>query len=108
MSEPEQPYNAGDAGQVAKKQKSQKTRDLQKKAALKKLMGDPEGRMFMWDLLGRCGAFHLSFNTDALIMAFNEGRRDVGNHLMGEITRMSPELYMRMMVESQQKQAEGD
>ena len=77
MNEQQEPYNAGDAGQVGKRQKSQKTRDLVKKAALRKLMGDPEGRMWMWDLLGRCGAFHLSFSTDALVMAFNEGRRDV-------------------------------
>ncbi len=104
MSEDEaQTYNAGDASQVNKRQKSLKTRDLQKKAALKKLMGDPEGRMFMWDLLGRCGVFHLSFSSDALVMAFKEGRRDVGNHLMGEITRISPELYMKMVVEAQQE-----
>jgi hypothetical protein len=104
MSEKQEEYNAGDAAQVNKRQKSQKTRDLQKKAALRKLMGEPEGRMWMWGLLTRCGAFRLSFATDALIMAFNEGRRDIGNHLMAEITRLSPELYMKMVVEAQQEE----
>jgi len=102
--ETETPYNAGDAQAVAKRQKSQKTRELQKKAALRKIMGDPEGRMWMWDLLGRCGAFQLSFSREALIMAFNEGRRDVGNHLIAEITRLNPELYMRMVNENQEKE----
>jgi hypothetical protein len=108
MSEEETPYNAGDPQHVAKRQKGQKTRDLQKKAALKRLMSDAEGRIWMWDLLVRCGAFQLSFSRDALVMAFNEGRRDVGNHLMAEITRMSPELYMRMVVESQTKSRTED
>jgi hypothetical protein len=103
MAEEQTPYNAGNEQHVAKRQKSQKIRDLQKKAALRRLMSDAEGRMWVWDLLVRCGAFQLSFSRDALIMAFNEGRRDIGNHLMADITRISPEMYMRMAVENQEK-----
>ncbi len=98
--EQQTPYNAGDASHVARAQKSKKTRDLQARTALKRFMSDADGRVWMWDLISRCGAFHLSFSTEALVMAFNEGRRDVGNHLIGEINRISPELYMRMAVEN--------
>jgi len=100
MSEKKTPYNAGDANHVAQRQKSKKTRDLQTKTALRTLLSDPAGRMWMWDLLARCGVFHLSFSSDALRMAFNEGRRDIGNQLLGDINRISPEFYMKMQMEN--------
>jgi hypothetical protein len=103
MNEEKTPFNAGDANHVAQRQKSKKTRDLQARTALRDFLGTPGGRIWMWDLLSLCGAFRLSFSTDALVMAFNEGRRDVGNHLIGEINRLSPEFYMKMALENQEK-----
>jgi len=96
-------YNESDAEQVELRREKLKTRELQKKAALKRLLSDQDGRILMWDLLSRCGTFHLSFSTDPLIMAFNEGRRDIGNHLIGEINRIGPQLYMQMAVENRGK-----
>jgi hypothetical protein len=34
-------------------------------------------------------------------MAFQEGRRDIGNQLMAEMNRIGPEYYMKMAVENQ-------
>ncbi|SPJ15389.1 conserved hypothetical protein [Syntrophobacter sp. SbD2] len=104
MAEEQTAYNAGDAQQVAKAKSRQKTRELQKKAALRKIMSDPEGRMWMWDLLSRCGVYHSSYSSDALAMAFHEGHRNIGLHLTAEINRLSPELYTRMVSENQEKE----
>ncbi|MGO8944257.1 MAG: hypothetical protein ACLQJ7_11365 [Syntrophobacteraceae bacterium] len=106
MADEQVPYNAGDAQQVAKAKSKQKTRDLQKKAALRKIMSDPEGRMWMWDLLSRCGVYHSSYSSDALAMAFHEGHRNIGLHLTAEINRLSPEMYARMVAENQEKEKE--
>ncbi len=106
MAEEEVPYNAGDPNHVAKRQKSKKTRDEHKKLALQRFLSDPAGRMWMWDLLTLCGVAHLSFSSDALVMAFNEGRRQVGNQVIGEINKVGPEYYMRMAVENQEREAE--
>ncbi|MGA2735130.1 MAG: hypothetical protein ABSG35_21335 [Syntrophobacteraceae bacterium] len=89
---------------MAKAKSRQKTRGLQKKAALRKLMSDAEGRMWMWDLLTLCGIFHSSFSVEALRCAFNEGRRDIGLRLLADINQLSPELYIRMMGENQEKE----
>jgi len=102
MSEEKAPYNAGDAQQVAKRRNIGKSRDLQAKAALRRLMSDAEGRMWMWDLLTRCGVYHSSYSSDALAMAFHEGHRNIGLHLTAEINRLSPELYVRMVNENQE------
>jgi len=101
MNEETHEYNAGDANQVGRRQKRKKLWQMQKQSALRSLMGVPEGRMWMWDLLGQCGVFHLSFSSDALVMAFNEGKRGVGNQLLAEINRTTPELYMKMVIENQ-------
>ncbi len=96
-------YNAADPEHVKGRREKLKTRDIQKKASLLNLLSDEAGRMWMWDLISRCGAFHLSFSTDPLIMAFNEGRREIGNHLISEINSIGPELYVRMAIENQSK-----
>ncbi len=71
-------------------------------------MFDPEGRMWMWDLLTLCGIFHSSFSIDALRCAFNEGRRDIGLRLLAEINQLSPEFYIRMVQENQAKEKETE
>jgi len=96
-------YNAGDAQQVAKAQGRAKTHELRKRSGLRKLMSDPEGRMWMWDLLSECGVFHSSFSSDALTMAFAEGRRDVGLRRAAEINRLDPNLYVKMALENTKK-----
>lgn len=107
MSMKQEPYMAGDPEQVKGRKDKQKTRDLQKKAALRAIMSEPGGRMWMWDLLAACGVYHSSFSSDALFMAFNEGRRDIGNHLIAEINRLDggPELYRRMASEIEGRRA---
>lgn len=60
------------------------------------IMGHPEGRAWMFDLLARCTVFHSTFSTDALQMAFNEGQRNVGLSLIASIL---PEHYVLMLTE---------
>lgn len=104
--EEQTPYNAGDPQQVAGREKGRKTRELQKRAALRRLMSEAEGRMWTWDLLTVCGVYHSSFSKEALGMAFREGQRNIGLHLTAEINRLSPELYAKMVSENQEKEKE--
>jgi hypothetical protein len=94
------PFNASDPEQVKSRREKQKTRELQKKSALRKIMSEPAGRMWVWGLLSRCGTYHSSFSSDPLVMAFNEGRRDIGNHLIAEINKIEPELFIKMALEN--------
>ena len=94
-------YNAGDGEHVRARREKEKTRELRKRAALHALMATPDGRAWMWDLICSCGAYRSSFSSEALVMAFNEGRRDIGNSLICELNRLDGgcELYVRMTVE---------
>ncbi len=63
------------------------------------LMGSKRGRRIVWRLLDRAGVFRLSFNTNSMTMAFNEGNRNEGLRIMAQIQTLCPELYPLMTKE---------
>lgn len=67
---------------------------------LKWLLGSKRGRRIVWRLLEQAGTFRLSFNTNAMQMAFAEGNRNSGNRLLAIIHAQCPELYPVMVKEN--------
>lgn len=70
-------------------------------------MGDPKGRRLMFWMLSYAGVYRTTFEESpqrasymALAMAHAEGRKELGYRLMGEISRLCPEQYARMMKEN--------
>lgn len=69
-------------------------------ADLKWLMGSKRGRRIVWRLLDQAGIYRLSFNTNAMQMAFAEGNRNYGNRVLAAIHAPCPELYPVMVKEN--------
>jgi hypothetical protein len=69
---------------------------------LKWLMSNKRGRRFVARMLERAGVWRLSFNTNALTMAFNEGTRNEGLRLLAQITAHCPDRYTEMLKESKE------
>lgn len=67
---------------------------------LKNLMRDKDGRELVFFMLDLSQCDTVSFNTNALTMAFNEGRRSYGLDLKRLI---DPELYQLMLKESYER-----
>lgn len=67
---------------------------------IKWLMGSKRGRRIIWRLLDQSGVFRLSFNTNAMQMAFAEGNRNFGNRALALIHAHTPELYSVMVKEN--------
>jgi hypothetical protein len=67
------------------------------------LMGRKQGRRIVWRQLERAGVFKLSFNTNAMQMAFAEGNRNEGLRVLDLIHRLTPELYPVMVKESNER-----
>ncbi|CAB4126775.1 hypothetical protein UFOVP77_21 [uncultured Caudovirales phage] len=67
---------------------------------LKWLMGSKRGRRIIWRLLDQAGVFRLSFNTNAMSMAFAEGNRNFGNRTLSLIHTHCSELYPQMVKEN--------
>lgn len=68
-------------------------------ADFKWLMGSKRGRRIVWRQLDRAGVFRLSFNTNAMTMAFAEGNRNEGLRIIAMIHEQCPELYTVMVKE---------
>lgn len=67
---------------------------------LKWFMSHKRGRRMVARLLDRAGVWRISFNTNAMTMAFNEGMRNEGLRLLSQITAHCPNRYIEMLEES--------
>ncbi|OGT24695.1 MAG: hypothetical protein A2342_10010 [Gallionellales bacterium RIFOXYB12_FULL_54_9] len=65
------------------------------------LMSGKRGRRVAHQLLTRAGLWRLSFSTNALQMAFNEGMRNEGLALTAKIMAHCPARYAEMLTENQ-------
>ncbi len=95
------------ASQAKRKEDGEKLAQLarqQENDDLLFVMSAPQGRRFIWGLLGRAGVFRSTFNTNALGMAFGEGSRNEGLKLFNHIHEVCPELYL-LMTKEQKKDA---
>lgn len=77
-------------------------------ADVKWLMSSKKGRRFLWRLLELSGPFRLSFNSNSMTMAFNEGNRNLGNQLFSEVMTLCPEMYPVMVREQQEVKEQQD
>lgn len=66
---------------------------------LKWLMAHPQGRRITARLLARAGVDKTSFNHSGSVMAFNEGRRDMGLFIKAEVFEASPDGYFKILKE---------
>lgn len=75
---------------------------------VKWLMGTKRGRAILWRLLEQAGVFRLSFDTNAMRMAFNEGNRNYGHRTLDLIHRTCPERFAEMLKESNDRSSDGN
>lgn len=63
------------------------------------VLGTPQGRRFYWRLMTHCGIYKNSFTGNSQTF-FNEGMRNVGLKLMGDLMENAPEMYILMIKEN--------
>lgn len=86
----------------AESEKEKQARVAAKNAAedIRWLMSNKRGRRVAWEWLSDAGVFRSTFNTNAMLMAFEEGKRSRGLKLMAHIVEVCPELYYDMTREN--------
>lgn len=70
---------------------------------IKWLMASKRGRRIVHRLLEGAGVYRISFHTNALQMAFNEGNRNQGNALLATVTTHCPERYIELLNEAKEQ-----
>ena len=100
MAEKE-PIDVGDEIQVKKRKTAHQLRREREVAELQALLDTVGGRALIWRLLEEAGFHKLSFVGEAThTMAFNEGRRSIGNWLLSEALTARPQCYNLMRDEA--------
>lgn len=95
----DKPYNAGDSKQVSERQALSKEKLEQLARGLKHIMGNKDGRAWMWNFLGECGIFRTSFTGNSTTF-FNEGQRNIGLSVQADLTRNCQAEYLQMQSEA--------
>lgn len=73
------------------------------------LMESQRGRRIVWSQMTKAKMFHTTFDTHGGRMSLNEGMRQHGLYLLGEINRLCPDLYPVMVREnSPQQETQND
>ena len=91
--------NTPESSNANQRQKAIKRRAREEAEDFKWLLSSRRGRRIVWRFLDRAGVFRLSFNTNSMTMAFNEGNRNEGLRILAQIHTLCPELYPVMVKE---------
>lgn len=67
---------------------------------IKWLMAHKQGRRIVWRLLGEAGVYRTSFSTNGSVTSFNEGKRQLGLLLVGEINEHCPDAFLMTLKEN--------
>lgn len=66
------------------------------------LLANPQGRRIAGRILSEAGVFRSSFNHSGSVMAFSEGKRQIGLWLTAELLESSPDGYFKILKQGQQ------
>lgn len=91
---------ANDVRSVERDEKLQRERERAKEDFVRNALTTREGRLWFWDLLGRCGVFRNPWTANALVTAHACGEMNIGQEVLSEITRIVPDYFATMLKEN--------
>lgn len=98
--------NAADRKQLEEAKVTERTKEKNILDDIGWLMSEPRGRRFMAWLLDQCGMDKLSWTGNSETF-FREGCRNIGIQLKVKIDEIGPELYIKMLSETLERNQNG-
>jgi len=93
-------YDASDPKQVKERLNQLRVDEAIRDALFRRIMETREGRGWVHALLESAHVWRSSFALDALAMAFAEGERNIGLHVLADLMRAAPDQYLVMVKEA--------
>ena len=98
--------NASDPEQIKKAgERMQSRRDVELND-MRAILALPQGRRFLWRVIGICGPMKNPFHTDASVMAYNAGIGELGRVLLDDAMEASLEQFLIMFREGKRDDKE--
>src|SRR5205814_8134365 len=85
MTNDESPYDDGDQRHVERREKAARTRRARLKEALRWIMGDARGRLYLADLVRESGALERVVAADPQTVMFLDGQRSIGFKVLNDV-----------------------
>lgn len=95
----ELPTDVGEEVAVKAKTDKRKHKRDQEVEDLKVILATAGGRAFIWRFLSYCGVYRTSYTGNSTTF-FNEGKRQVGLHLLDEVFEADPNAFTKMQTEA--------
>jgi hypothetical protein len=92
-------YDAGNPEDVTNRKKVADEREVLRTAGLRGILESREGRIFLYELLGQCGIYQISYTGNSETF-FREGKRAVGLQLLSDIVKCNNDAYISMLKEN--------
>lgn len=89
--------NVADEDQIQKSKKKERRKDQQEIEDVKEILRTKPGRRFMWRYMALCNVFS-SLRGPLPDLHYQEGFRQVGLNIMGDIIEANPNALIEMMV----------
>ncbi len=104
MNDKAKTFNAADEEQVKRRKRKDESQRERELADMRWVMSSVEGRRFVWRLLEKAGVFRTSFTGNSTTF-FNEGMRNMGLMVLGDVHEAAADEYIVMMNESKEKES---
>ncbi len=97
--------NAADPRQVWLAEKLEERRLARWVGSLGAVMGDPNGRAFVWAVIRRAGVYESPFDPHGSVQSHKIGRGDMGREILAEVLKHYPGEYLLMEKEARDLEA---
>jgi hypothetical protein len=93
---------AAQGAKIEEKRKKQADREALRIDGLKQILQSKNGRIYLWDLLAKCGVNRTSFTGNSGTF-FKEGERNIGLQVQADIVKFFPDQYVAMLKEGSEQ-----
>lgn len=100
--------NAADRKEIRKAEKTSAIADRERGQFVSNLLDTTIGRRWMHDLLVTCHVFQNPFTSDSHMTAFGCGELNIGQRLFADVVTYSPDNYILMMREANERAAASE
>lgn len=91
--------NVADEKQVKDADRKERLKARKEKEDIEFVCSDIKGRRWLWKTLSFTGIYKISYTGNSETF-FNEGGRNVGNHILSQIQEHNPRVYLKMQEEA--------
>jgi hypothetical protein len=99
-------FDASNPNEVKKRKTKAQLKREREIEEFKQILSTYGGRAYVWRLLELCGVYRTSFTGNSTTF-LNEGKRQIGLHVIEDIFASDPHAYAQIRIEAEERNKNG-